>query len=196
MNILRLLRLTGAGLLLAVFAWGGALLAVFAFGRREEARRADAIVVLGAAQYQGRPSPVLKARLDHALDLYRAGLGRYLVFTGGLGVGDTISEAEVGRRYAVRAGVPAERILLERSGVSSDQSLRSVAALLHQRRLNSAVLVSDPFHMLRLRILAAGLGLRAYSSPTRSSPIRIGSREEWRHVVRESLILPVALAGR
>jgi uncharacterized SAM-binding protein YcdF (DUF218 family) len=186
----------GASLLFGAFVWGGALLAVFLFSRRDEVRPADAIVVLGAAQYQGHPSPVLRARLDHALDLYHSHVAGYLVFTGGLGNGDTISEAEVSRRYARRAGVPDDRILLERAGVSSDQSLRSVAQLLRGHHLRSAVLVSDPFHMLRLRLLASALGIRAYSSPTRSSPIRLGSVEEWRHLVRESLILPVVLATR
>jgi uncharacterized SAM-binding protein YcdF (DUF218 family) len=193
---MRLVRLGGTLLLVGVFVWGSTLLAIFLFGRRDEARPADAIVVLGAAQYQGRPSPVLRARLDHALDLYRSGVGDFLVFTGGLGAGDTISEGEVARRYAERHGVPDERILVEGTGVSSGQSLRGVERLLRRNGLHTVVLVSDPFHMLRLRVLAAALGMRAYSSPTRTSPIRVGSAEEWRHVFRESLILPVALAAR
>jgi uncharacterized SAM-binding protein YcdF (DUF218 family) len=193
---MRIVRLGGTLLLVGVFVWGATLLAISLFGRRDEARPADAIVVLGAAQYQGRPSPVLRARLDHALDLYRSGVGRVLVFTGGLGAGDTISEGEVARRYAERHGVPDDRILVEGTGVSSGESLRGVAGLLRRHGLHTVVLVSDPFHMLRLRILAAALGMRAYSSPTRSSPIRVGSPEEWRHVVRESLILPIALAAR
>lgn len=193
---MRLLRVVTGLVLLAAFTWGGSLLAVYLFGRRDEARPADAIVVLGAAQYQGKPSPVLRARLDHAIDLYRDSVAPAMIFTGGVGVGDTISEAEVGRRYAMRAGVPASHILIERAGLSTKESMRSVADFMASRGMESAVLVSDPFHMLRLRIVAAQLGIRAYSSPTRSSPIRLDSAEEWKHVFRESLIIPLALLGR
>jgi uncharacterized SAM-binding protein YcdF (DUF218 family) len=149
--------------------------------------------VLGAAQYQGKPSPVLRARLDHAIALYRDSLATALILTGGVGVGDTISEAEVGRRYAIKAGVPRERILIERAGISTKQSMQTVASLMHARDMHSAIMVSDPFHMLRLRILARRFGIRAYSSPTRTSPIREGSEAEWKFVLRESLILPFAL---
>lgn len=192
---MRIARFVVGLLLLGAFGWGCSVLAVFAFGRRDEARPADAIVVLGAAQYDGRPSPVLQARLDHAIRLYREGIAPTLIFTGGVGVGDTVSEAEVGRRYAGKHGVPGERMLVEPAGLSSGESMSTVAGLMRSRGLRSAVLVSDPFHMLRLRILAARLGFQAYSSPTRSSPIALNSREEWWHIVRESLILPVVLAG-
>jgi uncharacterized SAM-binding protein YcdF (DUF218 family) len=178
-----------------VSAWGAVVLAVFLYGRRDEARPADAIVVLGAAQYAGRPSPVLRARLDHAVELYHADLAPYLILTGGVGVGDTVSEAEVGKRYAMRAGVPSQRILTERSGVSSDESMRIVRRLMDAKKLHTAVLVSDPFHMLRLHILAGRLGIRSYSSPTRTSPIRLDSVEEWKFVLRESIIVPVTLLG-
>lgn len=192
---MRILRWLGGALLLTAFTWAGIALAVFLFGRRDEARPADAIVVLGAAQYNGQPSPVLRARLDHAITLYRRGLARHLILTGGVGAGDTVSEAEVGKRYAVKHGIPARQILIERAGLSSDQSMRTVARLMRGSRLNSAVLVSDPFHMLRLRILAARLDIEAFSSPTRTSPIRLNSEEEWRHVVRESFIVPYAVFG-
>ncbi len=182
-------------ILLGVFVWCLLLLSVVAFGSRDEARNADAVIVLGAAQYDGRPSPVLKARLDHAIELVDSGYADRLILTGGVGVGDTVSEAEVGRRYAIRQGVDPERILIEGSGLSSEQSMEAVARLLDGHSMDSAILVSDPFHMLRLRLMAARLGFRAYSSPTRSSPIAGGSREEWRHVIRESLILPSLLLG-
>lgn len=190
----RLIRVITALCLLLVFGWGCALLAIFVFGRRDEAKPADVIVVLGADQYDGKPSPVLKARLDHAIELYRAGIAPTLIFTGGVGVGDTVSEAEVGRRYAVRQGVPREQILIEAAGLSTEASMITVKGLMDERSFSSAVLVSDPFHMLRLRLLASGMGIRAYSSPTRTSPIGFDSPAEWRHVLRESLILPFALA--
>ena len=176
-----------------MIVWGTLVVAVAVFGSRDEARPADAIVVLGAAQYDGRPSPVLQARLDHALDLYRRGNASRLIMTGGVGAGDTVSEAEVGRRYAEREGVPSSAILVERAGLSTGESMTAVAGLLRRNELRSAILVSDPFHMLRLRVLAARHGIRAYSSPTRSSPIARGTLQEWRHVAREGLILPFAL---
>lgn len=190
---MRFARILVGVLLVAGLVWGVNLLAVYLFGLRNEARPADAIVVLGAAQYQGKPSPVLQARLDHAIELYRDSIAPALILTGGVGVGDTLSEAEVGRRYAMKAGVPRARILIEQAGISTEQSMRTVARLMHSRGMHSAVMVSDPFHMLRLRILARRLGIRAYSSPTRTSPIREGSEAEWKFVLRESLILPFAL---
>lgn len=192
---MRSLRWVAGGVLLASFCLGVLVLAVFLFGQRDEARRADVIVVLGAAQYDGRPSPVLRARLDHAIELYRRGIAPAMILTGGVGVGDTISEAEVARRYASRHGVPLQSIWIERSGLSSDQSMTTVSRLMSRHGFGSAVLVSDPFHMLRLRVLAARLGLRAYSSPTRTSPIGLGSPAEWRYVLRESVILPLMLLG-
>jgi uncharacterized SAM-binding protein YcdF (DUF218 family) len=192
---MRVARVLASLFLLLVCLWACALAAVVLYGRRDEARPADAIVVLGAAQYDGRPSPVLRARLDHAIQLYRADLAPYLILTGGVGVGDTVSEAEVGKRYAMHAGVPSKRILIEPSGVSSDESMRTVRRLMDGQHLRTALLVSDPFHMLRLHILASHLDIRAYSSPTRTSPIRLESPEEWRHVIRESLILPFVLVG-
>ncbi|MEX2571634.1 MAG: YdcF family protein [Gemmatimonadota bacterium] len=188
-------RAFSALLLLTGLAWALALLSIFLFGRLDEARPADAIVVLGAAQYDGRPSPVLRARLDHSVDLYSRNLSRRLILTGGVGVGDTVSEAEVGRRYAVAAGVDPDHILLERSGLSSGQSMQAVLQLMQSHGLTTALLVSDPFHMLRLRLLAAQLGLPAFSSPTRTSPIFPGSTQEWRFILRESLILPSFLLG-
>ena len=175
--------------------WCLMILSVFLFGYRDEARQVDAIVVLGAAQYDGRPSPVLKARLDHAIELFQRDLAPRLITTGGVGVGDTVSEAEVGRRYATRHGVAQEAILIETGGLSSEASMRAVAALMRQNGLSSALLVSDPFHMLRLRLLATQLDIDAYSSPTRTSPIDPESTEVWRHVFRESLIVPTVLLG-
>lgn len=178
---------------LVVLLWVLLTVVVFLYGRRDEARAVDAIVVMGAAQYDGRPSPVLRARLDHAIALYHDSTAPRLVLTGGVGAGDTVSEAEVGRRYAAGEGVPEQAILLERTGLSSQESIDAVATLMRENGMASAVLVSDPFHMLRLRLLARKYGIRSFSSPTRSSPISDGSREEWRHLAREALILPFVI---
>jgi uncharacterized SAM-binding protein YcdF (DUF218 family) len=192
----KVLRAIGAAMSIVVLLWALLILTIFLFSRRDEARPADAVVVLGAAQYDGRPSPVLRARLDHALQLYDDGIAPRLIFTGGVGIGDTVSEAEVSRRYAVRAGVPDSAILTERAGLSSVESMSAVAELMREADLRTAVLVSDPFHMLRLRILASHHGFTAHSSPTRTSPISVDPSLEWRHIIRESLVIPAGLLER
>lgn len=194
--LVRLLRWTLSLALFLLAAWGVTLASIHLWGRRDEARRADAIVVLGAAQYDGRPSPVLKARLDHAVSLYRDGRAPVLIMTGGVGPGDTVSEAVVGRRYAVKHGVPEDAILTERSGMSTLQSMQNVAAMMRSRGMASAVLVSDPFHMLRLKLLALRVGVRGYTSPTRTSPISKNPEQERMFLLRESFSLPLALVER
>ncbi len=191
----RLVRGSIALALLALAAWALTVAMIHLYGRRDEARPADAIVVLGAAQYDGRPSPVLKARLDHAIKLYDDGVARTLIMTGGVGPGDTVSEAVVSRRYAEKHGVPANAILTEREGLSTLESMEAVAALMRGRGLESAVLVSDPFHMLRLKLLALRVGISGYTSPTRSSPISENAPAERRFILRESIGLPLALLG-
>lgn len=176
---------------LAIAAWVSSALAVYAWGKRDDARASDAIVVLGAAQYSGRPSPVLKARLDHGIALWKDSIAPVLVLTGGTGDGDTTSEAAVGRRYAMNQGVPFEAILVEAHGRTTVQSMRSVADMAAQHDFRSVVLVSDPFHMLRVKLLAMRYGLDASTSPTRTSPI--SEQRQWSYVIGESLKVPVTL---
>lgn len=192
----RLLRALVVAALAALAGWGAVLTAIVLFARRDEARPAGAIVVLGAAQYDGKPSPVLRARLDHAVELYRRGIADTLIMTGGTGPGDTVSEAVVSKRYAARRGIPAGVIFTEERGMTSLQSMRAVAGIMEGSRIRSAVLVSDPFHMLRLRLLAMRVGFRAHSSPTRSSPISRSPDAERRFMLRESFSLPFALIER
>ena len=162
-------------------------------GNRDDRRAADAIVVLGAAQYDGRPSPVLRARLDHGISLYKRGLAPRFIVTGGRGTGDTTTEAAVGRRYAMKRGVPASAILVEDVGRTTDESLHGVAALMREAGVRRALLVSDPFHMLRLDILARRHGITAWTSPTRTSPIEANTMETWQYVLAESMKVPAAL---
>ncbi|MDQ2786207.1 MAG: YdcF family protein [Chloroflexota bacterium] len=152
---------------------------------RDEARPSDAIVVLGAAQWDGKPSPVLQARLDHAFDLYAAGLAPKVIVTGGVGVGDSYSEGEVARQYLLRKGLPAAAVLTENRGRSSYESMEGATLLMQRNGWHSALLVSDPFHMYRLKRMATDLGVQAATSPTRTSPIRPGSNEERRYMLRE-----------
>jgi uncharacterized SAM-binding protein YcdF (DUF218 family) len=179
--------------LVMVAGWALCVAAIHMWGRRNETPRSDAIVVLGAAQYDGRPSPVLKARLDHAIALYRRGVAPVIITTGGQAPGDTVSEAVVSRRYAMREGVPEDAILTERGGMTTVESMEAVSRLMRSRRMTTAVMVSDPFHMLRLKLLARQVGIRGYTSPTRTSPISRNRDEERKHLIRESFSLPFAL---
>jgi uncharacterized SAM-binding protein YcdF (DUF218 family) len=173
--------------------WGLALGAVIAWGSQDRAIASDAIVVLGAAQYWGKPSPVLRARLDHAVTLWRRGMAPWIVLTGGVGVGDTTSEAAVSRKYVIGEGIPDSAILLETSGRTTRESLQSVARMLQSHDRRSVILVSDPFHMLRLDILARRFGLVPYTSPTRTSPISANTGETWRYYINESVKIPFVL---
>ena len=173
--------------------WLVSLVAVLVWERRDDARPSSAIVVLGAAQYVGRPSPVLRARLDHAIELWRRGLAPRLILTGGVGEGDTTSEAAVGRRYAQQHGVPDTALVIEPHGRTTSESMGEVAALLRAEQQRSVILVSDPFHMLRLSILARRYGLSPHTSPTRTSPISTSARESWKYALSESMKVPVAI---
>ncbi len=155
----------------------------------DQARPAEAIVVFGTAQYNGVPSPVLAARLDHAIDLYRKGLAPVIVVTGGNQPGDKFTEATASANYLIRRGVPDDDVLREVSGTSSWQSLAAAANFLDDRDISDVLLVSDPFHSLRIRAMASELGLEARSSPTRTSPIK--GMSEARYMVRETVAVAV-----
>jgi uncharacterized SAM-binding protein YcdF (DUF218 family) len=131
----------------------------------DEAHRADVIVVLGAAEYRGRPSPVLKARLDHALDLYRKGLARHILTTGGAGGDPHFTEGEVGRAYLIMQGVPSEAILVEPEGSSTVHSLAAASEIMTRMGLRSCIVVSDGYHIFRVKKLMESRGLTVYGSP-------------------------------
>ena len=164
-------RLVIAGLI-AGFAIGGyAAYRIWDQGNRDERTRADAIVVMGAAQYDGRPSPVFAARLDHAIELYHDGVAPRLIVTGGKREGDRTTEAASARSYAIEHGVPENAILSEDASRTTLQSIRRVAALMRDKDIGSAVFVSDPSHMLRVLRMASDEGINGYGSPTRTSPL-------------------------
>ena len=179
--------------LLVLALWLVSVGAVLTWAVEDDARKADAIIVMGAAQYRGRPSPALRARLDHALALWQRGLAPRMVLTGGTGDGDTASEAAVSRTYVLGLGVPDTAILLENEGRTSSQSLKGAIELLRARRLGTAVIVSDPFHMLRLEILGRHRGIDLYTSPALPTP---GARQllrQWGYLIAESVKVPFAL---
>ncbi|MGZ5232437.1 MAG: YdcF family protein [Burkholderiales bacterium] len=185
-------RLTLTLLGVLVLGWVASLLAVLAWERHDQTRPAGAIVVLGAAQYVGHPSPVLRARLDHAISLWNRRLAPILIVTGGRGRGDTTSEAAVSQRYAAQRGVPVKAILLETEGRTTSQSMAGVAALMSNQNRKDVLLVSDPFHMLRLVILARRHGLEPFASPTPTSPIAASPIERWKYALSESVKAPLA----
>jgi len=187
-------HIVGLALLAAVTIYTVALVMVLVVSQQDQRRPVDAIVVLGAAQYNGRPSPVLRARLDHALSLYREELAPRIIVTGGVGRGDTTSEATVGRHYLVTQGVPPEVVVVQAHGRSTEASMTAVADWLGQQRLHRVILVSDPFHMFRLRLEARRTDLEAYTSPTESSPISDNPVVELRYLFAEGFKIPVAWA--
>jgi uncharacterized SAM-binding protein YcdF (DUF218 family) len=145
---------------------------VWSRGNTDEARNVDAIVVLGAAQYDGRPSPLLAARLDHAADLYHAGDSAHVVVTGGKQVGDRFTEAEASAKYLVKKGVPTAAIIQVGVGHNTYESMVAVQSSLRTRQLNTVLIVTDPYHTLRSELIAKGLGLKTFVSPTRTSPVK------------------------
>jgi uncharacterized SAM-binding protein YcdF (DUF218 family) len=185
-------RLVGGTALLLLLVWLLSLGLVLRTSRRDEAGPAQAIVVLGAAQYAGRPSPVLKARLDHALALWKRGLAPTIVLTGGRGTGDTTSEAQVGRNYVRKLGIPDTAILLETEGRTTSASMRGAAKLLRPRGATRVLLVSDPFHMRRLALIARRVGLEPYTSPTTRAPVTSSVRRNWKYLLAESVKVPLA----
>jgi len=158
--------------------------------RHDGARPAQALIVLGAAQYDGRPSPVLRARLDHAADLWDRKIAPVVVVTGGKAEGDRFTESQAGANYLHTRGIPDDAILREATGRTSWQSLAASARFLRERGIHDVVLVSDPFHAARIRGIAGELGLDAATSPTRTSPIK--GLSELRHMATETVEVGVA----
>jgi len=155
---------------------------------RDDARKADAIVVLGAAQYNGHPSPVLKARLDHALELYKHGYARAIITTGSYGLDPNYSEAQVGTEYLVQQGVKVNHIITEQGSVTTRDSIRASVALMQSKGWNNAIVVSDGFHMYRSKRMFEDAGIVAYTSPAPESPIESAPTQRYWHSLREVLL--------
>ena len=158
--------------LIGIVLVGGSAVTVWRAAHHDGAAdtdRADAIVVLGAAQYNGVPSPVFQGRLDHAVLLYRQGRADHVMVVGGKEPGDTTTEAQAGRDYLVSQGVPADAAIAEPVGRSTFESLVGAATYMHGHGLDSAFLVSDPWHNARITRMASDLGIRGYASATWTS---------------------------
>jgi uncharacterized SAM-binding protein YcdF (DUF218 family) len=163
------IQLVGWAVVGAVLLGGYMAVRISAQGDRDEQQPADAIVVLGAAQFDGTPGGVFEARLRHAVDLYKQGLAPYFVVTGGKLPGDRTTEAATARKWAIAHGVPASAILGENQGRNTLESLEAVATILREHGLRTAVFVSDETHMLRVLRMASDQGIVAWGSPTRTS---------------------------
>ena len=181
-------RLLRRGLLVAVILptlyFAVTFLQVWQTSRRDDARPAQAVIVLGAAQFDGRPSAVLRARLDHAAALYHRKVAPFVVVTGGKLEGDRFTESAASANYLHTKGVPDGAILREVQGRTSWQSLTASARFLKERGIRDVVLVSDPFHAARILRMSDELGFKAATSPTRTSPIT--GLTEFRHMVTET----------
>jgi uncharacterized SAM-binding protein YcdF (DUF218 family) len=162
-------------LLLAIVAAGAGFLlrtaeTISEQSSRDEARQADVIVVMGAAEYRGKPSPVLKARLDHSLELYREKKSARILTTGGAGGDPVFTEAEVSRDYLIRNGVPSEAILIEPEGESTAHSTAAAAEIMRRMGLRSCIVVSDGYHIFRAKKMLEAQGFKVYGSPRPSQP--------------------------
>lgn len=164
--------------------FGVTLVQVWSATRADERAESGAIVVLGAAQYDGRPSRVLRARLDHAMDLYDDGLAPEIWVTGGNRPGDRFTEAGAAAAYLYGQGVPGSAVELITTGSTSYESLAASARFLRRRDINKVLLVSDPFHSLRVAGIADEVGLEAGVSPTPYSPF--DGLQRWRQLIRET----------
>ena len=145
----------------------------------DEAQDADVIIVLGAAEYRGRPSPVLRARLNHALLLYLRGLAPYVLTTGGSGGDPVYTEGEVGRAYLAKHGIPSEAILVEPQGSTTAQSLGAAVEIMGRMNLHSCIVVSDGYHIYRVKRLLQNHNIQVYGSPRPSVGVPSPKQMRW-----------------
>ncbi len=163
---------------------------VWSVGRSDSRKEVDAIVVMGVAQYDGRPSPQLQARLDHVLTLWKEGVAQLVVTTGGNQPGDRFTEARASADYLIAGGIPESSISMEDVGSTTLQSLQGVAEILKSRGLASVEIVTDPYHALRSQLIAQDLGLTAHVSPAENSAVTGGA--ENRRMIKEGLGISLA----
>lgn len=182
-------RLVAGALLVAALIAGGTAFRVWQVARVDDRRPVDAVVVLGAAQYDGEPSSIFSWRLRHAQVLYEEGLAPLIVTTGGGRAGDATTEADAGRAYLIDRGVPADAVVAVGEGSDTLGSVAAVADVAEDGGWNSALLVSDPWHSLRARTMARDAGLDAWTSPTRSGPVVQTRETQFRYILRETAAL-------
>lgn len=161
--------------------------AIRAQASKDEAKPAEAIVVFGAAEYNGSPSPVFKARLDHAFDLEERGLAPLVITTGGSGGDPRFTEGAVGRDYLIQQGMAAEKILADTQSQTTHENVQAVARMLRERHARNCIAVSDGFHLYRVKLMFKAFGIEAYGSPAPDSPIEADPFQRTAHSLRELL---------
>ncbi len=167
------IRKTGLWLLAVLLSWCTVLGSiVWRYGAKDQATKSDCVIVLGAAVQGTKASPVFEERIRHGISLYRAGKATKILFTGGIGDGQTHSEGSIGRSIAMQQGIPSTDILFEEKSRTTQQNLSEARALMQQNGLASAIIVSDPLHMKRAMMMAEDLSITAASSPTSTSRYR------------------------
>ena len=179
-------RAVGAAVLAVALVVVSTAIAIWWTARQDAEPRSDAIVVLGSAQYNGVPSSIFEARLEHALALWEDGVAPVVVTVGGKKDGDEFTEAEAGRDYLLDAGVPAEDLVAVTDGVDTLESMRLVAAEFDAQGWSTAVLVTDPWHAMRAERMAEDSGIDAASSPTRQGPAVQTRSTQFRYILRET----------
>ena len=179
-------RVFGAAVLAFLLLITSTALAIWWNARQDSRPSSDAIVVLGSAQYNGVPSSIFEARLEHAIALYEDGVAPMIVTVGGKATGDEFTEAEAGRDYLANAGVPADALLAVPEGVDTLESMRVVSTAFGEHGWTSAVLVTDPWHAMRAERMAEDAGLDADSSPTRQGPAVQTRTTQFRYILRET----------
>jgi uncharacterized SAM-binding protein YcdF (DUF218 family) len=176
----------GAAVTAVLLLIGSTALAIWWTARQDARPASDAIVVLGSAQYNGVPSSIFEARLEHALELYEEDVAPVIVTVGGKATGDEFSEAEAGREYLAKAGVPDDALLAVQEGADTLESMRAVATEFDDRSWHTAVLVTDPWHAMRAERMAEDAGLEASSSPTRQGPAVQTRTTQFKYILRET----------
>jgi len=170
--------------LITVIVFSILIFRIYDYSKIDEAQDADAIVVLGASQWNGDPSPVFKARLNHALYLYKNNYADKIILTGGTGKDAKISEAEAGKDYLINRGVDKDAFLMEKQGRTTLQSLKQVKSILESQKLSSLIFVSHDFHIMRAKNMCKDLGIRAFASPVASK----NKLSKFKYVLREAVV--------
>jgi uncharacterized SAM-binding protein YcdF (DUF218 family) len=181
-----LARVVGAAVLALVLLVSSTALAIWWNARQDARPASDAIVVLGSAQYNGVPSSIFAARLEHAKALFDEGVAPVIVTVGGKAAGDQFTEAQAGEEYLAEEGVPSDALLAVPKGADTLESMRAVSAAFDQNGWHSAVLVTDPWHVMRAQRMADDAGIDASSSPTRQGPAVQTRTTQFRYILRET----------
>ena len=179
------LKLFSIVILAALFIWAFLIYSIYRNSIANDNEKVDAIVVLGASQWNGRPSPVLKARLDHAHGLYNNGIAEYIVLTGGTAKGDKISESKVGKNYLSKKGISRSRILIEEQGMTTKESLRNIKGILDEYKIDKILFVSHGYHLYRVKKIARNNNINNIYV----SAVEVKDKElKFKYIIRESFI--------